>query len=311
MRISNQFVSAFAVMLALSVTSSSANAATAGRHTIQVDGVKRSYLLYKPRNLDRTKSHPLVLVMHGGGGTARGLYRDTRGSFTALADEHGFYLAYPNAVKRMWDFGAGKVSEELKVRTDDRQFFANLLNHLIGSLPVDKQRVFATGISRGGQASYFLACQFPERIRAIAPITMPMPAFMAADCKATPDIGLALLNGTQDPVVPYEGGQIVVRGKKRGSVLSTERTLTTWLSRNGCSMKPTAERTIDPVADNTSVQRTDWTQCSGAQVRLYRIEGGGHTWPSGSQYLPVRVVGEVTRDIDGANEVWEFFSMFK
>lgn len=311
MRIFIHFLSAVVVMLALSLTCSSANAAEASRHTIKVDGVTRNYLLYKPRKLDRTKSHPLVLVMHGGGGTARGLYRDTRDSFTALADKHGFYIAYPNAVKRMWDFGTGKVSEELEVRTDDRQYFANLLTHLASSLPVDERRIFATGISRGGQASYFLACQFPDRIRAIAPITMPMPEFMAADCKATPDIGLALLNGTQDPVVPYEGGQIVVQGKQRGIVLSTKQTLTTWLSRNGCSTERTTQRTINPIADNTSVQRTDWTQCSGAPVRLYRIEGGGHTWPSGSQYLPVRVVGEVTHDIDGANEIWDFFSMFE
>ena len=311
MRLYQHVLSILTILLLFTMMPSAASAAEVNRHTIIVDGLKRSYLLYKPRNLNHRKSHPLVLVMHGGGGTARGLYRDTRDSFTALADKHGFYIAYPNAVKRMWDFGAGKVSEALQVRINDKQFFAELLNHLTDSLPIDERRVFATGISRGGQASYFLACQFPERIRAIAPVTMPMPAFMAENCMATPDIGLALLNGTQDPIVPYDGGQIVARGKQRGQVLSTKQTITTWLKRNGCVLEPTTNRYINPVADNTSVQRIDWSKCEGASVRLYRVEGGGHTWPSGSQYLPVRVVGEVTQDIDGSVEVWDFFSTFK
>lgn len=312
MRLHLKLLSAMITMLAFSIiTPSEASTTVAKRHTITVDGVQRNYLLYKPRNLDPQKSYPLVLVIHGGGGTARGLYRDTGDSFTTLADKHGFYIAYPNAVKRMWDFGTGKVSEDLKVRIDDKQFFSDLLDHLSSSLPVDEQRVFATGISRGGQASYFLACRFPERIRAIAPVTMPMPAFMEENCRATPDIGLALFNGTQDPIVPYNGGQIVAGRKQRGRVLSTTRTISTWLNRNGCAMAPTAKRYIDPVVDETFVERFDWTECTGATVRLYRIEGGGHTWPSGSQYLPVRVVGEVTRDIDGATEIWDFFSTFK
>lgn len=316
----NRFALSFIALMMFSIIATSAAcAATASRKTIMVDGVNRSYLLYEPRNIDRDvdrnvdrgKRIPLVLVIHGGGGTARGLYWDTRDSFTRLADKHGFYIAYPNAVKRMWDFGAGKVSAALQVRVDDKKYFSDLIDHLTNSLPIDRRRVFATGISRGGQASYFLACQFPERIRAIAPITMPMPAFMADDCKATPDIGLALLNGTEDPIVPYDGGEIVVRRKQRGRVLSTTQTITNWLTRNGCKSKPTAISEIDPVADNTSVQRTDWTECDGAPVRLYRIEGAGHTWPSGSQYLPVRVVGEVTQDIDGAVEVWSFFATFR
>ena len=93
-------------------------------------------------------------------------------------------------------------------------------------------------------------------------------------------------------------------------MLSTSETVASWVTRNGCSITPSDNRTIDTVSDSTAVLRTDWSDCEGAPVRLYRIDGGGHTWPSGSQYLPVRVVGEVTRDIDGAVEAWRFFSMF-
>ena len=116
-----------AVLILNFVVPSSATAASAKRHALEVDGLRRNYLLYTPQNLDRRKAYPLVLVIHGGGGTARGLYRDTRKSFTALADEHGFFVVYPNAVNRMWDFGAGKVSEALSPRIDDKAYFAALL----------------------------------------------------------------------------------------------------------------------------------------------------------------------------------------
>jgi len=48
-----------------------------------------------------------------------------------------------------------------------------------------------------------------------------------------------------------------------------------------------------------------------SKVVLYRIEGGGHTWPGGLQYLPVRLVGRTTRDINGCDEIWEFFRNLK
>ena len=139
---------------------------------------------------------------------------------------------------------------------------------------------------------------------------MPMPRFLARSCEADTAIGVALLNGTSDPVVPYGGGEIVALRQRRGVVLSTSETLEFWRNRNECRETPDSRVEIDPASDDTTVERVDWQTCAGAPVRLYKIGNGGHTWPSGSQYLPVRVVGLVTRDIDAAVEVWDFFSKF-
>jgi len=46
---------------------------------------------------------------------------------------------------------------------------------------------------------------------------------------------------------------------------------------------------------------------AGAEVVLYRLQGGGHTWPGGWQYLPKGVVGTVCRDIDATREIFDFF----
>lgn len=268
-------------------------------------------MLYAPLSLARaTGQHPLVVVLHGGGGTAQGIMRETGRSFFGLAEQHGFFIAFPNSVNKMWDFGDDKVSNELTERVDDREYFDAVLTDAQARLRVDPSRVFATGISRGGAASYFLACEFPGRIRAIAPVAMPLPAFLRERCLAGPAIGIAIMNGTDDPLVPYDGGQVTVGRRERGEVLSTDATVGVWLRRNGCNPDRVSNRQIDERSDRSHVELFEWRDCGGAPVLLYEIVGGGHTWPSGSQYLPRFAIGRLNSDIDGAVAAWTFFSEF-
>jgi polyhydroxybutyrate depolymerase len=281
------------------------------RHSITVGDLERSYLLYTPPGVENARQpRPLVLVFHGGGGTAQGIAREVGRSLHGIADREGFFVAYPHAIDKIWDFGAGLISDSLEVRVDDRAYFAAVLDELSSTRPIDRQRVFATGISRGGQASYFVACVFPDRIRAIAAVTMPMPTFMLGLCDNSASIGVAVLNGTKDPLVPYDGGQITVGRKERGEVMSTDDTIDFWRTRNRCSETPSGNSIVDHKQDRMQVFKTSWEDCEYDPVLLYRIEGGGHTWPSGRQYLPRFLVGPVNRDIDAASEIWTFFSRF-
>ena len=282
------------------------------RHSITVGNRDRMYLLYTPAKINELSDPlPLVLVFHGGGGTARGISKEVGRSLHAIADRERFLIAYPHAVDKIWDFGAGTISESLDVRIDDRAYFEAVLDEVTTAYPINGQRIFATGISRGGQASYFVACTFPDRIRAIAPVAMPMPIFMLDVCQNANNVGVAILNGTEDPLVPYDGGQITVGRKERGEVMSTIDTAAFWRLRNNCKEEPTANSIIDPVKDRMQVHKISWEDCEYDPVVLYRIERGGHTWPSGRQYLPRFLVGRVNRAIDGATEIWSFFSRFQ
>jgi len=139
---------------------------------------------------------------------------------------------------------------------------------------------------------------------------LSLPEFMVDDCETGPPVGIAIMNGTADPQVPYEGGWIKVFRKKRDIVLSTDATIKLWQDRNGCSAKPTVRSDIDKPRDNTSVSLTEWSDCSGAPVKLYKVNNGGHTWPGDLQYLSRRLVGETSDDIKAADEAWAFFSQF-
>lgn len=312
-----KFSAVFFILLLASTSTFSKNDRTADvagkseTHRFKQDDYRRRYKLYTPRSADQlVGKRALVLVIHGGGSSDRGMLKLTRERWNELADEHGFYVAYPNAVDRLWDFGEGDTSNELDHRVNDLAYFERVIDEVSARSPIDPQRVFATGISRGGQSSYFLACNIPERIRAVMPVAMGLPEFMVDECVSGPPVGVAIVNGTADPQVPYEGGWITVFRDQRDRVLSTDETAKLWRSRNGCAQAPTSTLLVDRVEDNTSVAITAWSDCSGAPVMLYRVENGGHTWPSGLQYLRVRRVGEVSQEIDAAEEGWKFFSQF-
>ena len=264
-------------------------------------GQTRSYLLYVP---DRPAAgpRPLVLVLHGGGGSAREVRISTKRGYERLADREGFYVVYPDAIGRIWDTGHGEISSRLEPRRDDLGFLKAVIERVSDGVPIDGQRIFATGISRGGQASYMLACETEGLVRAIAPVAMTLPAAQAKACPKQGPVGFLLVMGTEDPIVPYAGGQIEIFGQARDRVLSADATFHAFLRRNGC----TGTETLAPKGQ---VARDAGTGCR-APVQIDRVEGGGHSWPSGRKMLGTGRSGPVSHDISAAEEIWGFFSKF-
>ncbi len=269
-------------------------------HDIQIDGERRSYTLYVPARVANAPA--LVIVLHGGGGTGRQIMRNTKKRFNQLAERDGFVVAYPDAIDRIWDFGEGKISNELEHRRNDLKFLTHMVNQIDGRIGLNRARVFATGISRGGQASYFLACKRPGLIRAIAPVAMPLPGFLKDDCRGKGQMPILLINGTIDPIVPYGGGQIRLGRKSRGTVLSTAQTMALFARKNRCG----------PGRHITSKGAVDMIRAKGcaAPTQLFRVNGGGHTWPGGGGGMK-RIVGPVNHDINAADEIWKFFQQVR
>jgi len=120
-------------------------------------------------------------------------------------------------------------------------------------------------------------------------------------------VSVLILQGTDDPLVPYEGGG-VARGRQ-GRIIGTEEVIRLWVQHNGCLPRPKKGALADK--DATDGCKADWSLWSqgrsGSEVKLIRIVGGGHTWPGGVQYLPARWIGKVCRDFDATEVIWEFF----
>ncbi|OGI44382.1 MAG: hypothetical protein A2150_06050 [Candidatus Muproteobacteria bacterium RBG_16_64_11] len=286
-------------------------AGAADRRAVLVhDGIERGYLLHVPASVDAARPLPLVVVLHGGGGTGARMVRLTSGGFNALADRDGFLVAYPDGLEKHWNDGrAGTRWRAHRDGVDDVGFLAALIDRLASEWPVDARRVYVTGASNGGMMAIRMGCELADRIAAIAPVIGAMPETLAPHCAPSAPLAVLFMNGVRDPLVPWQGGEIRFGRKNIGTVLSVAESVRFWVTHNRCAVTPvvTDEPDRDP-RDGTRVRRESYASCrDGSEVLLYAIEGGGHTWPGGYQYRPERVIGKGSRDLDGAEVIWNFF----
>lgn len=262
-------------------------------HELAFDGVTRSYRVYAPPA--RGPRPGLVLVLHGWKGSGAEIERRTRYRFDALAERDGFIVAYPDASAGQWRSGhPGETTT-----SDDVGFLSALIDALTATYGVDPARVYVTGFSNGASMTYRLACERPDRIAAIAPVSGGMAARMTPGCAQASrrPIPLLAVHGTADPVVPFDSGEL-------------EGNLAYWVRRNGC--ETTATRVylpdLDP-DDGQRVRRETYPGCAaGADVSLYAIEGGGHHWPGGDEPVFFEPHGAEAREFDAAAVIWRFLT---
>ncbi len=274
------------------------------RHSVVIDGVERSYHLHIPEQLKAGPAKaPLILVLHGGAGRARRMPRFT--GFNRLADEFGFIVAYPQGLRRRWN--DGRVG---KSRADDVVFLTGLVRHLARTTGrVDRRRVFVAGISNGGFMAMRLACDATGMFLGVAAVTAQFTTWLKSCCKADRPISVLFMNGTRDPLVPYGGGVIAPQFGGFGMAASTGETVKFWTRHNRCGRPSTSALPDRRRLDFSHVERTVWAGCRrSSRVELYKVVGGGHTWPGKRQYMPVAFIGWTNRDIDGSRVIWRFFA---
>jgi polyhydroxybutyrate depolymerase len=277
--------------------------------TIKVEELNRNYYLHVPTNLPPDRGAALVLMFHGGGGTPA--YAERESKFSDLADRDGFLAAYPEAIGRNWNDGRGaKMIVSQRDNIDDLAFIAALIDDVAKDHKLDAKRVYATGISNGAIFSHYLAAKMAARIAAIAPVAGGLAEPVAGNFKPAEPVSVLIFQGSDDPLVPYRGGGIrLPGGRERGRIIATDETVGKWVAGDGCQTNAVVELLPDKDPnDNCRVQKITYPKGrNGTEVILYRIEGGGHTWPSGSQYFPETLIGRLCRDLDGTEVIWEFF----
>lgn len=286
-----------------------------GDHTgsIAWEGLNRTYLVHIPPTYDRTKSMPLVIALHGGGGTGEDMVALTLGGFNTLSDNEGVIVVYPDGtrfssmIKVRWNDGR----DERYSQADDVGFISALIDHLVKEYNVDSKCVYATGISNGAHMSMRLARELSDKIAAVAPVAYAMQEKYASVPMSTRPMSVLVMTGTKDPFTPWEGGETPDPTGQRmlGRVLSVPATVKVLVAHNECSSTPTItwEPDRDP-QDGTRVRKELYGNGKdGTEIILYAIEDGGHTWPGGWQYLPERTVGKTSRDIDANEVIWSFF----
>lgn len=275
--------------------------------TITVDGLEREYIVHVPKKFEGRALLPLVLVFHGGGGTASQIRNETK--FNKLSDKEGFVVVYPNSVDKNWS--DGRIGDKLPMDRDDVKFISNLIDTISAIYKIDTRYVFSTGISNGGFFSIYLAYKLSGKILAVAPVAANIADNLKDDFKTEFPVSIMLINGTKDPLVKYDGGYVGFKNDEggRGKSIATDWTMKIWTKNNDCQQSSKTTQIADKDGDDgCTAEMTTYYKCKdNTEVVLVKIDGGGHTWPGGKQYLPKILVGNVCRDFSATELIWEFF----
>ena len=275
--------------------------------TIRIGDRDRTYLLYVPARLP--PSPPLVFVLHGSRQTADDMRISTGYEFERLADEKGFVAVYPNGYEKNWNDCRKRASYPARLlKIDDVGLFLGLIDRLQASIGINPKRVFAVGYSNGGQFAFRLALQQPERVAGIAVFGANLPTDDNSDCqhlgKAVP---VMIVNGTSDPINPFDGGDVTIFGfANRGPVLSSRATAEYFANLSGHAEPKVKRLPAEGDSGGTFVEQFRWQESGKAEVILDAVHGGGHVIPQ-PIYRPKRILGRVSRAINGPAEVLSFF----
>lgn len=265
-----------AVMILGAILTAALNGAAQAATTVEsvtVGDETRSFRLHIPE--EGRGPFPLVLSIHGYRSNAA--QQEKLSGFSALADREGFIVLYPDGVDDKWRF-AGRTDADVK-------FLLAAIEAVAAKAPVDRNRIYSTGISNGAQMSWRLACDAPDVFAAFGFVS---GAYLEV-CNPPPRHPLIIFHGTADRLLSYES---------KGPFMGVRDFAIRWASGSGCNPASSGE-IVYQKGDATGER----FRCqSGHEVDLYTLQGKGHSWP-GSE-MPARITSQ---DVDATAAMWEFF----
>ena len=279
---------------------------------ITIGSIKREFSFYLPKQLAK---HPgIVFVIHGSGSTSKDMQILTGFQFDKLADKYkDFIVVYPQSYEKYWN-DCRKESSFIskKMNIDEIAYFEKMIDYLSETFSINKSEVFASGFSNGGQMCYKLAKEIPDKFKGISAVCSNLPVETNNDCyeKNLP-VSIIIINGNTDPYNPYNGGEVIVGdNQKRGSILSTSRTIDYWLNINKCdtlNKKIYNFPDLDKTDNSTAISFVYRSSITNKKVGYIKVNNGGHIFPNPAFTSWSKELGNVNRDVNAPEIIIEFF----
>jgi len=312
---------------------------------ITVDDLPRTFVVHLPMGYDQQQHYPVVILLHGRNQDADDMGRLTHFSQFAEKNgviavypnaargewnigvrpepaaegaprrgygRHGGYGGggYPGGGGGGYPGGGrngGQSPEENKNKpepADDVAFLNQMLDQLALKYSVDTRRIYAAGLGDGAFMALRVGCSMADRVAAIASVSGALPKTMI--CLPSHPVSAVFINGTDDPIVPNDGGTYK---PGRFRVLSAEDSAKAWARFDRCEEKPTQGKLPASEKGGKETKTFTFAGChENAQVVLYSVKGAGDTWPGGEQYMSEKEVGKTSASLNANQTIWSFFS---
>lgn len=267
-------------------------------YSLSIDSRNRSFTVYSPMNFDENKEYPVLLALHGRYGNPKNMAKMT--NFNPLADEHDFLIVYPKGFRRSWNDGRGE-GPAAENDIDDVKFMKGIVGFLKANYPINENKLFVSGMSNGGFMTMRLACEMSETFKAFISVTGSLSTDF--DCNPSTPINLMLIAGTDDELVPYNGGEVA---SSESFSIGFKDLLNNWSEINNCT-NFTEENLPQNHDDGTSVIKFTHKDCDNdVENILYQINNGGHTWPSGNNFFGENTTGINSKELNASEEIISF-----
>lgn len=288
-----------------SAVRSPAVAGTSSIVSLANGGRERRYHLHVPPGAEGSPGLPLLLVLHGGGGSG-----EQAQAATGLAERGvraGFVVAFADGTgplrSRLLTWNSGGIPTYAADHdVDDVAFLRAVVADVQQRVAIDPRRVYAAGHSNGGMMCHRLAREAADVFAGIAVVAGAMN-FTAADAAAP--IAVLLVHGTGDEHVRYEGGapgEAIGRAGNRADA-SVQQAIDYYVARNDLRGYPTSRQDGKVRIDDYANARAGGE--SPTPVRVVTLDGGGHAWP-GTDVRP-RALADTPFPFDASGAILDFF----
>lgn len=256
--------------------------------------IENHYRYFHYNKVALRPSASLVFILHGSGGNGPGS-RNSTAALEKKAVEENILLVYPDGYKRYWNECRRLAQTPPNIENiNEEAFFSGMIDYFVQHYKIDRRKVFVAGTSGGGHMAYKLALTMPEKITAITAIIANLPDSNNMDCNPmNKPISVMIINGTEDAVNPYNGGEVKTGNLVLGTVMSTDETFAYWAQLAGHRGQPVKRNLPDTnPTDGKTIESYSFRVNNKPEITLLKVVGGKHDYPG---------------DIDVFVEAWAFF----
>jgi len=277
----------------------------------------REFILHVPTSYDRTKPAPLVIMLHGFGGTGLNAAKET--GWSDKADKESFLVAYPEATRpdnsvpqsfrknpQAWNDGSGRF-HAARQDVDDVAFLNEVIDAISEKHAVDAQRIFVTGFSNGASMAFRVGSELSQRIAAIAPVA---GTCWAKKPEPSHPLSVCYITGSADSLNPIQGGypKLAIGGRDQGGQPKppVQAFIDLWVKALDCPVTPHIDE-----ASNGLHKTIYGPGREDSEILFITVEGLGHHWPGGVGQAPNFLVGKPSNKLSATDAVWDFFKAHK